>query len=97
MMSRMTAVAQSDQIGRLVTSASRPRHKVMNISLGATARPFAFDAPELVAPKYAFSNPEPIPLDCSYHTNLAHWTVGAKENSVSSNVRTAVPAARNPP
>jgi hypothetical protein len=48
MMCGMTAVAQSNQIGWLITSTGRAWKKVMNISLGSIARPFAFDARELV-------------------------------------------------
>src|ERR1700741_4676098 len=89
MMCRMTAIAESHQIGWLVTSAGRPRHKVVNISLGPSARLCAFDAAELVAPEYAFPDPAPIPLDCPCQTDFTPW-MGANEYSLSSNVRTAV-------
>lgn len=88
MMGRMTTVAEGNQIGRLITAAGRPRHQVVDISFGSIARLFAFDTLESVAPKYTLANSPPIRLDFTFQLDLTHW-IGASENSVSSNVRTA--------
>ena len=71
MMCSMTAIAQSDQIRRLIAAAGRAWEKVMNIGFIRIARPPAFDAPELIASKNALSSSGPIRFDCAGHDDLA--------------------------
>jgi hypothetical protein len=69
-MCRMTAVAQGDQVGRIIAAAGRTWNNVMNISFEPIARLLAFDALEMVTSKHALSNFAPIPFDRACQINL---------------------------
>ena len=67
----MTAIAQGDQIRRLIAAAGRARKKVMNIGLIRIARRPAFDALELIASKNVLSYSSPVTFDRVRHNDLA--------------------------
>lgn len=71
MMRYMTAVTQGDQIRRLITTACRAWKKVMNVNFVGIARLPAFNAPEPITSKDAFSSSAPILFACVRHDDLA--------------------------
>ncbi|MEZ0083774.1 hypothetical protein ABIF72_006272 [Bradyrhizobium japonicum] len=89
--SRMTTVAQRDQIGWIIPSSRRPWKKVMDVSLGSTALRFAFDTLKLVASEDALSQDAPIRSDRVLHADInplsSSWVRFSPSWLLGSNLR----------
>ena len=60
MMGSVAAVAQSDQIRRLVRSLGRTREKVMYVCFSNVAGSSALQAFAVIAPQYSLANVDPV-------------------------------------
>ena len=84
MMGSVAAVAQSDQVRRLVRSSGRTREKVMHVRFSKAARSSALHAFVVVAPKYSLAN---VGQSADTANDERNVLIGAPKSALEGNAK----------